>query len=92
MKHCFSCVVEKWKKEPNRILQSLFLFAGSICCVSTADSYIMVIQAVVERRWWQNEVKLNVRRIYSSGWTFVLFSCLFGGDILIWPRVLKSTY
>lgn len=69
--------------------KAYFFSRGSICCIGWADSYIMVIQAVVGRRWWPNTLKLNVRRIPPAGWTSGLFSCLFGGNILIWPPVLK---
>lgn len=84
----FSFVVENCRNIIE-FCKAYFFSRGSICCVGRADSYIMVIQAVVWRRWWQNKLKLNVRRIHPAGWTSVLFSCLFGGDILIWPRVLK---
>lgn len=86
----FSFVVENCRNIIE-FCKAYFFSQGSICCVGRADSYIMVIQAVVGRRWWQNKLKLNVRRIYPAGWTSVLFSCLFGRNILIWPRVLKTS-
>lgn len=86
----FSFVVENCRNIIE-FRKAYFFTLGSICCVGRADSYIMVIQAAVGRRWWQNKLKLNVRRIYPAGWTSVLFSCLFGGNILRWPRVLKTS-